>query len=512
MAWKRELRWIRTVVALAVVAVVLAMVPAGESREVEAGPSGCMGDVCGVSSPCSASDVKVAAITTFGVVDYCTPAPNDTGVYYFLAEFIAGSSTRYDPGIWIATDGGDAKTGACYSDYLTPTLTATYAPPWEPYWDAEDTPGTGDECGDIGGGQTVYRAIGPVTIDCSAANLDGTINTCIGWDNNVDVNCPDTVPPDQSNCPGTGSKCRCEEAPFEVNLNPVDLAIDKTASPAEIPDGGQFDYTLTVSNEMYAGECYTSTGYTIVDDLSIWLKVDGTPPAGCTSVPDPGEMCNQDPVAYGPEGCDGFGDIVTCIVTEDLGCPATAPAITLPMQAWVGAPTVPVTDTRAGGLAPSIDNTACVTGFELDPVSVNNCDSVTAPTAVEISSFTATAGWRSVQLEWETGSEIDGLGFNIYRATSVDGTRIKVNDALIPIKAPGSPFGAAYTFEDTTAKRGWSWDRMRGFVWGSTYYYWLEDVDIHGNSELTGPVEAEFRFWSLFGPFRRIRRTGEAEE
>jgi hypothetical protein len=106
-----------------------------------------------------------------------------------------------------------------------------------------------------------------------------------------------------------------------------------------------------------------------------------------------------------------------------------------------------------------------------------------------------------VELAWETGSEIDSLGFNLYRATSIDGERTKINDELILSKAPGSPFGAEYTYTDAAVRRRWSWDRVRGFVWGRTYYYWLEDVDIHGNSELTDPVVAELSFRSLFGPF-----------
>ncbi len=43
-----------------------------------------------------------------------------------------------------------------------------------------------------------------------------------------------------------------------------------------------------------------------------------------------------------------------------------------------------------------------------------------APTAVELASFTATPQAQSILIEWETVSEIDNLGFNLYRATSPD--------------------------------------------------------------------------------------------
>ncbi len=100
------------------------------------------------------------------------------------------------------------------------------------------------------------------------------------------------------------------------------------------------------------------------------------------------------------------------------------------------------------------------------------------PTAVELVYFTATAGDSSILLAWETVSEIETIGFNLYRADSPDGTRIQLNDALIPGQAPGSPVGATYQFPDTTVE-------PKRF-----YYYWLEDVDIHGQTGLYGPVNA----------------------
>jgi len=104
-------------------------------------------------------------------------------------------------------------------------------------------------------------------------------------------------------------------------------------------------------------------------------------------------------------------------------------------------------------------------------------DEVAAVTAVELASFTATAGESSVLLEWETGSEVDNLGFHLYRANSPDGPREKINSALIP-GLGSSPEGARYRYLD------------RGVTNGRTYFYWLEDVESTWRTELHGPVSA----------------------
>jgi fibronectin-binding autotransporter adhesin len=105
------------------------------------------------------------------------------------------------------------------------------------------------------------------------------------------------------------------------------------------------------------------------------------------------------------------------------------------------------------------------------------------PTEVTLTSFTAqvekqpiTASGKSVILNWNTASELDTLGFNLYRATALDGARVKINATLITSRVPpGSLFGASYSYKDTVLLDG-------------TLYYWLESVDIHGGRHLTGPV------------------------
>jgi hypothetical protein len=102
------------------------------------------------------------------------------------------------------------------------------------------------------------------------------------------------------------------------------------------------------------------------------------------------------------------------------------------------------------------------------------------PTAVDLASFGATAANGVIVVEWETVSEEDNLGFNLYRSESVAGPRVKVNGGLILSSvAPGSPLGATYRFADDSTQSG------------VTYYYWLEEVDVYGVSAFHGPVSAQ---------------------
>ena len=101
------------------------------------------------------------------------------------------------------------------------------------------------------------------------------------------------------------------------------------------------------------------------------------------------------------------------------------------------------------------------------------------PTAVKLSSFTGVRQGNGVLLTWETASEIDNLGFKIYRAEQIDGERIQINPDLIPSMSPGSLTGNLYEFVDIT------------LAMDITNYYWLEDVDIYGKTGLHGPVMIE---------------------
>ena len=98
--------------------------------------------------------------------------------------------------------------------------------------------------------------------------------------------------------------------------------------------------------------------------------------------------------------------------------------------------------------------------------------------AVTLASFTAAGGDDQVLLEWETASEVNNIGFNLWRSTNEAGSYAKLNDSLIPSQAMGSVIGAHYYYTDSDVSNG------------ATYYYKLESVATDGSSEVHGPILA----------------------
>lgn len=101
---------------------------------------------------------------------------------------------------------------------------------------------------------------------------------------------------------------------------------------------------------------------------------------------------------------------------------------------------------------------------------------VTQPLAVALASFQATAQRDAILVSWETVSELDNQGFNLYRAADPAAPQELL--AFIPSQAPGSSQGFAYEWLDSDVTAG------------ETVYYWLEAIDASGAPALFGPVSA----------------------
>lgn len=106
----------------------------------------------------------------------------------------------------------------------------------------------------------------------------------------------------------------------------------------------------------------------------------------------------------------------------------------------------------------------------------------TTPAAVDVAFFHASSEGHFVRLSWETFSEEDALGFNVYRAEGLEGPRVKLNSSTIAARFPGSYMGAAYELVDNTAR-----PRI-------THYYWLEAVDSGLGSVEYGPASGQVTF------------------
>ncbi|HKP10667.1 MAG TPA: matrixin family metalloprotease, partial [Blastocatellia bacterium] len=131
--------------------------------------------------------------------------------------------------------------------------------------------------------------------------------------------------------------------------------------------------------------------------------------------------------------------------------------------------TLSANDTAAGNFITSRSTTPHACSF---PAMVTKpCPS----SAVELVDFEALAYEGGVLLRWQTGREVDNLGFRLYREQG--GRRALVNAQMVAGAAltPGSLLlaGQSYTWWDKSADRSAA--------------YWLEDLDLKGGATWHGP-------------------------
>ena len=100
-----------------------------------------------------------------------------------------------------------------------------------------------------------------------------------------------------------------------------------------------------------------------------------------------------------------------------------------------------------------------------------------ATTAVKLQAFTARPFSGAVRLEWETASELENLGFHVYRGLSGSGPWTRLNTSLIS-GLGSSAVGRSYSWLDG------------GLTNGVRYFYRLEDVDSRSKVTSHGPVSA----------------------
>lgn len=104
-------------------------------------------------------------------------------------------------------------------------------------------------------------------------------------------------------------------------------------------------------------------------------------------------------------------------------------------------------------------------------VTTGECVRILNITAGRLEKFKGVARAKNVQLKWTTLSELDVMGFNVWRSTDHDSGYAKINSTLIPAKKLGLMEGAKYTFKDPTA------------LPDTKYYYKLEIVGGVGTLE-----------------------------
>ena len=112
---------------------------------------------------------------------------------------------------------------------------------------------------------------------------------------------------------------------------------------------------------------------------------------------------------------------------------------------------------------------------------------------VTLSSFIAISTDSAVILKWRAESEVDNLGWDIYRSEKKDGKFVKINDELVPGAGNSATFNT-YQFMDKTA------------IKGRQYYYYLEDVDIAGTHNKSSVISTSKGAGKLTTTWSKIKK------
>lgn len=173
------------------------------------------------ATTCSAQDANEPTLEVIGdPLDGCD-YPGDTATVWVRAG-LSANSDRYDVGLSVAMDGGNAASGMCFHTFLTPEKTPCYTRPTAaerasghgPYWDADCQ--ALDTCGDLEGGGVVTYVEFSVTVLCRDSDSDGWVDaaTMWSWDQNGAPICNAANPP----VPGTKAKCKYVKISEIANL------------------------------------------------------------------------------------------------------------------------------------------------------------------------------------------------------------------------------------------------------------------------------------------------------
>lgn len=92
-------------------------------------------------------------------------------------------------------------------------------------------------------------------------------------------------------------------------------------------------------------------------------------------------------------------------------------------------------------------------------------------------------GWQNYQtieivVEWSSASELNTVGYNLYRSLEEGQIGEKITPVLIPVGGDLLS-GNEYSYTDQQVEAG------------KRYFYWLEDIDRQGIASKNGPIEIE---------------------
>ncbi|MDY7092501.1 MAG: C25 family cysteine peptidase [Acidobacteriota bacterium] len=467
---------------------------------------GCIDDVTQgirpnqVPNNCTANDVTFTVVGLGTQDDGCV-GPGDT-LSIFLGAQVRNTTaqTRYDVGLYVATDGDPnldgARTGSCYREILTPLggLGQSACPPLDldggagPFLDTD-----GDTCGDLldeseidcdenmdGSRDDSFLVFSDaVTLPCEDQTGDGFVEIATGstWgQNNDDVGDP-TCDGEFEVIPGTKAKCKLETLSSDVPVADLGLtcSCDRTmVAPTEstsctitytnnktcTPDPGtterfrcgtasflRFEVDYDEANGSISGQ--SATRGSLSDDSSILTWI-------------PASAATMAPGIIGPNG-------ETATLTFDYTIASGTPQ---------GTNITLATSTYWSNTSPS------------DPAAVEqtmlSCSLGIETTPVTLAWISAQRDGDDLVVEWSTATESRNLGFHLYGADQAPGRE------SVRRLAGETQLGERLTGElvpsrlgDSTQPQEYRW-RLDDF---SGDRFFLEDVDASGKSRVHGPFE-----------------------
>lgn len=458
---------------------------------------------------CTANDVSFVLVGLGTQTDGCVNS-NDNVSIQFGSTLQTTGNIRYNIGMWVALDGGNARTGLCARQMLVPPI-AFGSTPTNMQLNSGDGPFRNDDnstsCGDIEKGdnpdgtgsfnarytfkdfnnQTQRIAY---TLPCgAAANGVLGISTCVSWDQNGGA-CSDI----NGAIPGTGSKCRCEQnSASSVPVPNLALSCSCTYSgtpgrfncQAQYTNTGQGTCTRTSSTTETEFACGTARYVRFKTTYPSSVGSITTAPSLCIPFTSGGTTVNC-PAGPGRGAVSDNGSgTITWTPKNDPSGTGTA--------GWIGA-----NESEQMKFTYTQNNTSTVTSLQFPTTaywsdasnfsgevaqSALTC-SVAVTTPVTFAGFAARRDGDQLVLRWDTATETGNAGFHVYAQTA-KGTR-RLNDKLIPSQRIDSLEPLTYTFRVPAAGL-------------SKAKFFIEEVGTRGTAHRNGPFTARDSFDGLGG-------------
>jgi Leucine-rich repeat (LRR) protein len=132
-----------------------------------------------------------------------------------------------------------------------------------------------------------------------------------------------------------------------------------------------------------------------------------------------------------------------------------------------------------GGSLAGFHITGSASGTGIFDVGTNQ-GSIDGPLPIEFSAFSGVSTPDGVRLRWRIQSEMNNLGFHVYRSSASDGEYVRVTSTIIKgCGTDATPHD--YSFLDETVQEG------------HTYWYVIEDVDFSGVTGRSHPIQVTFQ-------------------